>query len=246
VIKVAIERLLGIGLLEIGGNKPRKTSKLGSHPGAVKSQVGAVGPQAVATEQKGIEHHHQEGKRTEKKRTRTESKGTERARDERTTGRSGARPAAADSSHKGDDAPENPGVAYASPEDELKAIYLAKAGEPITIEVLDAIRVNLEVAGVPVGDFVALVRKQAHNQWRNPPGFLRDLSKRFRTKTRAAAGPVTAAEDKARKYQCPICHSRTPGEGAVLIDGKSVPCSCASPEYIARQRERSVFTEPAQ
>jgi hypothetical protein len=241
VIKVAIERLLGIGLLEIGGNKPRKTSKLGSHPDAVKSQVGAAGPQAVATEQKGIEHHHQEGKRTEKKRTRTEPKGTERAREERTTGRSRASPAAADSSQKGDDADENPGVAYASPEDELKAIYLGKAGEPITIALLDAIRLNLEMKGVSPSDFVAEVRKHAANEWRNPAGFLRDLSKRFRAKTRAATGPVTAAEDDARKYQCPICHSRTPGVGAVLIDGKSVPCSCASPEYITRQRERGVF-----
>ena len=164
----------------------------------------------------------------------------------RTTGRSGAPPAAAASSQKGDDADEDPEVAYASPEDELKAIYLAKAGEPITIAVLDAIRVNLELNRVSTHDFIAEVRKHTANEWRNPAGFLRDLSKRFRAKTRAAADPVTAAEDQARKYQCPICHSKTPGEGAVLIDGKSVPCSCASPEYIARQRERSVFTELAQ
>jgi hypothetical protein len=242
VIKVAIERLLGIGLLEIGGNKPRKTSKLRSHPDAVRSQVGAAGPHAVATEQKGTEHHHQEGKRTEKKRTRTEPKGTERARDEITTGRSGAPPAAAASSQKGDDADENPGVAYASPEDELKAIYQAKTREPITIELLHAIRVNLELSGVSVGDFVVEVRKHTQNKWRNPAGFLRDLSKRFRTKTRAAAGPVTAAEAEAKGYRCSICHSTVPGEGAVPDgNGTFVPCTCASQDWIEQQRERGVF-----
>src|SRR5258708_40327403 len=104
-------------------------------------------------------------------------------------------------------------------------------------------RVNLEVARVPMGDFVELVRKHAQNDWRNPPGFLRDLSKRFRAKTRAAAGPVTAAETARKNYRCDICSSVVPGEGARLIDGKFVPCSCASAEYIARERARGVFAE---
>ena len=45
----------------------------------------------------------------------------------------------------------------------------------------------------------------------------------------------------AKNYQCPVCHSKTPGEGAVLINDKSVPCECASPEWIARQRARGIF-----
>jgi hypothetical protein len=242
LVDEALLQLLHIGLLEVVNNKPRRISRLSPHPAAGKPQNNAAKPQEGAAEQKGTEHHHQEGNGTEKNGTRTEPQGTERARDERTTGRSGAPPAAAASFQKGDDADEDLEVAYASPEDELKAIYLAKAGEPITIEVLDAIRVNLEVARVPMGDFVALVRKQAHNKWRNPPGFLRDLSKRFRAKTRAAAGPVTAAEAETKNYRCPICGSTVRGEGGVP-DGNStfVPCTCASQDWIEQQRARGVF-----
>jgi hypothetical protein len=69
---------------------------------------------------------------------------------------------------------------FASPDDELKAIFRAKAGEPITISVRDSIRVTLEVNQVSMEDFVTEVRKHVANDWRNPAGFLRDLSKRFR------------------------------------------------------------------
>ena len=124
----------------------------------------------------------------------------------------------------------------------MKAIYQAQAGEAITVEVLRAIRANLELAGVPIGDFVAVVRTQGRNRWRNPAGFLRDLSKNFRARTRVAPQPVTAAEAAQRDYQCPKCFSRKPGEGAVLGgDGKPTPCTCASPEYIAKQQERGFF-----
>ena len=49
-------------------------------------------------------------------------------------------------------------------------------------------------------DFVVEVRKHTENRWKNPPGFLRDLSKRFHAKTRAAAKPVTMAEASLRDY----------------------------------------------
>jgi len=236
IVRTAIERLLEIGLLEIGGDKSRRKSKLTPHPSAGIPQDAAVSPQKGAVEGKGREHHHQEEKGTEKK-------GTERAREELKTEDSRASvSAAAASSQNGDDADENPGVEYASPEDELKGIYLAKTGEPIATDLLHAIRANLELFGVSSGDFVVEVRKHTQNAWRNPPGFLRDLSKRFRTKTRAAAGPVTAAEAAARDYRCLLCHSRTPGEGAVPGEGgRLVPCACASPEWISRQRARGVF-----
>jgi hypothetical protein len=149
--------------------------------------------------------------------------------------------AAAAASQNGDDVDENPGIGYVSPEDELKTIYLAKAGEPITTELLHAIRANLELSGVSLGDFVVEVRKHTRNPWRNPPGFLRDLSKRFRAKTRHASAPLTEAEVIAKNYRCSVCRSKTPGEGAVLIEGKSVPSECASPEWIERQRARGVF-----
>ena len=130
----------------------------------------------------------------EKKRTRKEANGTERAGDESKTERSSAGSDTQPFLRTVDDE-EKPPEVYASPEDELKAIYQAKAGTPITIEVLSAIRENLELTAVDMGEFVAAVKKShIQNKWRNPAGFLRDFSNRFRSKTRVAARPVTAAE----------------------------------------------------
>jgi len=82
------------------------------------------------------------------------------------------------------------------------------------------LRVNLELSGVNLDDFVVEVRKHTENRWKNPPGFLRDLSKRFHAKTRAAAKPVTMAEASLRDYQCPRCFSKKPGIGPRLVNGK--------------------------
>jgi hypothetical protein len=245
LVEEALQRMLRLRLLELAGpeGSPNDTPP---HPDAGNPQGPAASPQQGAVEGKGREHHHQEEKRTEKKGTRTEPKGTERAREELTTeGLEASVNTAAASSQNGDDADENPRVEYASPEDELKAIYQTKTGEPITADLLRAIRVNLELSGVSLGVFVVEARKHTQNAWRNPPGFLRDLSKRFRTKTCRASAPLTVAEVIAKNYQCPECHSKTPGEGAVLVDGKSVPCTCASPEWIERQRARGIFNPEA-
>jgi len=231
LISATIEQLINLELLLVEGYKPSKLKRLRSQLGAVKSQEGAAEPQGGAAEGKGIEHHHQEGKRTKKKGktekgTRTELQGTEGGRAEYSKGSSG--------------------IEYASPEDELKAIYEAKTGESISIAVLDAIRLNLELAAVPSSKFVEEIRKHAGNKWINPAGFLLDLSKKFRAKTRIAAASVTASEAAVRDYQCSICHSRVPGEGAIRRDGVSVPCECASPEYVAHQRARGIFPPEAE
>ena len=47
----------------------------------------------------------------------------------------------------------------------------------------------LECANVSMSDFIAEVKKHAKNEWRNPAGFLRDLSQRFHSKTRSASRP---------------------------------------------------------
>ncbi len=242
IVETAIERLLTIGLLETRASKPRVKNQLASHPSAARSHAGAAGSHQDAVEGKGIEHHHQEGKGTEKKRTRKESKEPERAKDEPPAAQSGAREAFPETPfHEGDDSDEPPGVRYASPEDELKAIYLAKSGEPITVVLLDAIRSNLEVTRIALADFVAEVRKHVRGDWRNPAGFLRDLSKRFRLKTLTASAPISAAEALVRDYRCPICFSRTPGQGAIVDGGLSVPCACASADWVAELRFRRVF-----
>ena len=240
-MKAAIDRLLEIGLLEYHKDKPRKRNSLGSHPGALGPQESASRSQESAAEGNGTEHHHQEGSRKKRQ-------GTERPRDDLTPEHSGeveseAKPC---STMGADD--DASGSLYASLEDELKAIYEAKAGGPITIDLLDAIRTNLEFAGVAMSDYVAEVKKHMRNTWRNPPGFLRDLSRRFRAKTSVSPGPVTAAKAAVKNYRCPLCSSRVHGEGAVLSsEGKPVPCACATPEWIERQRARGVFAkEPPQ
>jgi hypothetical protein len=241
VISNAIDRLLQIGLLEISGNKLRKKSNLASHLAAVKPQAPAPRSQDGAAEGNGTEHHHQEGKGTGSKRTRTEPQGTERAHESKTEHPVETSKEPSFSERSADD-DENAGTHYASPDDELKAIYEAKTSERMTVEVIDAIRLNLELTGVGMSEFVAETKKHAKNEWRNPPGFLRDLSRRFRAKTCVAGGPVTAAEAAERNYLCTLCASRVRGEGAVLgEDGRPAPCACASPEWIDRQRRRGVF-----
>ena len=242
-VEIAIERLLKIGLLEIRASKSRRKSQLASHPSAAQSRARAAKSHQGAVEGKGIEHHHQEGKGTEKKRTRKESKGMERANDEPPTEQSDAPEGSPEKpSREGDDSDEPSGTRYASPEDELKAIYLEKAGEPITVVVLDAIRSDLGGARIALADFVAEVRKHVGGNWRNPAGFLRDLSKRFRLKTLAASAPISAAEALVRDYRCPICYSRTPGQGAIVEGGRSIPCTCAGADWVAEMRSRGVFS----
>ncbi|HWZ34212.1 MAG TPA: hypothetical protein VNX18_22895 [Bryobacteraceae bacterium] len=130
----------------------------------------------------------------------------------------------------------------------MKAIYLAKAGEQITVAVLDAIRVSLELNRVTMGEFVSAVRTHhLAGSWDNPAGLLRYLSKNFLAKSQPASEPVTAAEAEEKNYRCQSCGSRVRGEGAVLgPNGTAIPCQCASQEYIARQRARSVFVEERQ
>jgi hypothetical protein len=244
VVGIAISRLLEIGLLLITDSEAPKTNNLSPHPGAGNPHAPASKPQDTAAEGKGTEHHHQEEKRTGNEGQRTEPDGTERAVDDFETDRSGAGCSPDFSQIRFDDG-EKPIEVYASPEDELKAIFLVKAGEPITVAVLDAIRLNLELTGVEVGDFVSEVTKHPGNDWQNPAGFLRDLSKRFRAKTRPASAPVTAAEAEKRNYRCARCDSSVPGEGVILDGNRMVPCSCASQEYIRRLRDRGIFAPEA-
>jgi len=232
VVQDALGRFLEIGLLEVVAVDSPEINNLPPHPRAER-------PQEDAAEGKGTEHHHQ-GKGTEGKRT-------ERAGDEFATEHSGAVGAQPDFPKNGDDG-EKPREEYATPEDELKAIYQTKAAQSITIRVLDAIRVNLELNRVSMGEFVSVVRTHLAGQWENPAGFLRYLSKNFRAKAQPASEPITMSEAEQKNYRCLLCHSIIRGEGAVPgLEGKLVPCVCASPDWIERQRARGVFAaEPAQ
>ena len=134
---------------------------------------------------------------------------------------------------------------FATAKDELKAIFQAKAGVAIRVSDLDAIESTLAGVGVTWEVFVAEVRGHAWDRVKNPVGFLKHFAQKFRAKTQPASAPVTAAEAAARDYKCPKCFTKKRGEGAVLVACKWVPCECASPEYIAHQRERGLFEPEA-
>lgn len=243
VVSEALRRLLKIGLLEVCDPDVPETNNLPPHPDAGTPQERASKPQEGAVEGKGTEHHHQEGKRIGKEANgkRTEPDGTER--DWRKTGHS-SQACSAGSFQRSVDDEAKLGEVYASPEDALKAIYLAKAAEPIPVVVLSAIRTNLELTQVTLDEFVDELKKHhLQGNWRNPAGFLIDFSRRYRSKIRSASAPLTAAEAEEKNYRCLICSSTVRGEGVRLVDDKLVPCSCASHEYISRERERGIFSE---
>ncbi len=130
---------------------------------------------------------------------------------------------------------------YASGKDELKAIFRHHTGDDLKIRDLDAIEVSLSLSGVTWEAFVEDVRAHSWGRITNPVGFLRDRAKKFRALTRRSAPSLTAAEGRTKGYRCAICGSAIPGEGARLLNGKGVPCECATPEYIERIRRRGVF-----
>ena len=142
--------------------------------------------------------------------------------------------------HEVDDEPVR--TEYASGKDELKAIYLAKTGERFRVADLDAIETLLNGRGITWETFAIEARKHAWNRIENPVGFLKSLAKRFGAKL-PSSPPLTAAEVDLRDYRCSACGSTKRGEGMRLVDRKPVPCSCASPEYIARHRVSGIFTQ---
>lgn len=146
---------------------------------------------------------------------------------------------------KSDDDDSQP-TKYASGKDELKALT-SKAGQPLRVADLDSIEYLLACPGVTWEDFVAEARQHSWSRIKNPVGFLKSLAKKFRAKTQRASAPITAAEAEEKNYRCSSCGSRVRGEGAILdVNGKPAPCRCASPEYIARMRERGIFSEETQ
>lgn len=115
-------------------------------------------------------------------------------------------------------------------------MYIKRMGEPITQKLLDALRSNL--GGEITQAFISELR--THNgKFTNFPGFLLKLS---RGKARAASAPRTVAEAAAAAYRCATCKSKVPGHGCLLVDGKFVPCECASPEYVAEMTANGTFS----
>jgi hypothetical protein len=164
----------------------------------------------------------------------------ERSSGSESTVQDASEPESTSFSKNGDDGDLKP-TEYATAKDELKAIYLAKTGEPFRAADLDAIEVMLFRQGVTWEAFVADARGHSWDRINNPVGFLKNRAKNFRGLTGASSRPVTAVEAAAQAYRCQSCGSRVPGQGAQLVGGREVPCVCASPEYIERQRARGIF-----
>jgi hypothetical protein len=131
---------------------------------------------------------------------------------------------------------------WASPQDELRAILELKLGTSVCIDDWDWIEVQIECRGIDWMAFVGDIRKHATNKWHNPVGFVKNFVKTFRARMASAATPKTKGEVERATYKCPICYSRKRGEGARFIDGKFVPCECASDQYIEEQIRRGIFT----
>jgi hypothetical protein len=135
---------------------------------------------------------------------------------------------------------------HKNPTEELKARFLRKTGEAITIELLDAIRSNL---GGEVTEAFARELRKHNGQFKNYPGFVRDLSAEFRFKTTKAGPAPVQSHVLQREEKCPRegCGQR-PGEGLFPArhpmnpTNQPIACPCATPEFVARMVARGVLT----
>ena len=103
----------------------------------------------------------------------------------------------------------------ASPEDELKAIYAAKAKTPMPALVLRNVKENLELRQIPLAAYVGEIRNHAGGRWTNPAGLLITLSREFVQRTMPAE-PIQTA---------PL----------LLGAGKALPCRCGGGGYVSAE-----------
>jgi hypothetical protein len=216
-----ITRLLEIGELESGSDKPRQRRRLASQPPAAIPQQPAEKPALQeGNGREGITSSSEEGKTHDLVSTGVQEGGPVNGKTQNPL------PLNLDDDEK----PKT----YTDPTEELKAIYQAQAGEPITIAVLVGIQETIELKGVSMADFVSKIRKHTGNKWRNPAGFLRDKANKFKAETTPAAPSAKRLDVVVpRENKCELCGCQR-GAGLVLKDRKPVACACATPEYVAR------------
>ena len=101
---------------------------------------------------------------------------------------------------------------FATAEDELKALYEAKAKTPMPALVLRNVKENLELRQIPLAVYVGEIRNHLGGQWTNPPGLLITLAKQFVQRTMLVAPPQLTQ----------------PQLGA----GKALPCRCGGGGYV--------------
>jgi len=107
---------------------------------------------------------------------------------------------------------------YASPVEELRAIYRGKTGVEISLAVERRIWETLEIRGLRRADFIEQLRTHAPNVWRNPAGFLTDFARKIGTVSTPAPQPVAPEPAKNGHGRCGLCNN-------LGRDGEAY-CSC--------------------
>lgn len=138
------------------------------------------------------------------------------------------------SSLLGDD--EKPKPEYATPRDELKAIYYAKTGKYPAVALLDRIESILVAKGKNFAHYLELLGEHLGGKWDNPPGLLTHLAR--------TGFDQQASEPQLKpKPKCPTCKCDNQ-RGAVLLNGAIVPCpDCSTAEW--RKEMEAKLTRPA-
>lgn len=173
-----------------------------------------------ALEEKSSNHHHQENKiQVKVSGTRTAVSIRDASPPQKPLG-------------KADDESILDPAEYATSEDELKAIVRAKTGQDIPRKELIWIKERLELQGVTVEDFVAVVREHARNDWKNPIGFLKDFARNFRRNTRPAAPPLQKSAAGNQQPKCPCSW------GYIGQDPHIFCPNCSLGRDLARQADR--------
>jgi hypothetical protein len=109
---------------------------------------------------------------------------------------------------------------YASPRDEIRAIYRSKAGQEISRDLLNQISETCELRGFALSRFVEELRPHVPNHWKNPAGFLTVFARKIASKasgsstTSWATAPLTVKETP----RCSKCR------GIGRVDGDYCDC----------------------
>jgi hypothetical protein len=108
---------------------------------------------------------------------------------------------------------ETPEV-FATPRDELRAIYFRKTARQISPALLTLFFETIELHAVPIADAMQELRRHAPHPWRNPDGFLTHFAKKIRSKMpeRVPALQLFKTELLQVSGPCPKCR----GGGRIL------------------------------
>lgn len=130
-----------------------------------------------------------------------------------------------------------------SPWEEIRHRYRSAQGADMSAHDASWLREQMELRNVGVGELLKLVDDNPLNGFaKGPMAGLKWLVKKFGTKAaKAAAAPVRdLVVPEAEK--CPECGSRR-GEGLLLGDRQTVPCPCATAEFIARMQAKGILAK---